>query len=201
MTAKNGFFNRIKALDTWQKTLFAAALTERMLPNYQLFAQITEQENGDKPGIALDLLWQSLHDRKFKMNYERLINQMDELVPAEDEHDFYGVYPATDLLTSLSTIFTALQQKIETDLVNISKLSSSTVAAFIEASEQPEVKTEEALDDFIFQHELMAQERDIQEQLLEFVEQQNGVWPDAIKGLRKELRDLGVSNIGISLDD
>ncbi|WP_298442661.1 YjaG family protein [uncultured Ferrimonas sp.] len=199
MSAKPGFFNRIKALDTWQKTLLAAALTERMLPNYQLFAQITEQEDADKPAIALDLLWQSLYDRKFKLNLERLINQMDELVPDPEQHEFYGVYPATDLLTSLSTIFTALQQKIETDLVNISKLSSSTVAAFIEASEQPDIDNDDALDDFIFEHELMAQERDIQEQLLEFVEQQNGVWPDAIKGLRKELRDIGVSNIGISL--
>ncbi|WP_028115973.1 YjaG family protein [Ferrimonas senticii] len=200
MTAKPGFFTRIKTLELWQKTLFATALTERMLPNYQLFAEMTEQEDGEKPQVALDLLWQSLYDRKFKLNLERLINQMEELMPDEEAHDTYAVYPAMDMLTSLITIFSAIQQKIETDLINISKLSSSTVAAFIEASEQPDVDSEDALDDYVFEHELMQQEREIQEQLLDYIESLEKPFPDEIKGLRKEMRDAGISNIGVSLD-
>ncbi len=198
MTAKPGFFNRIKALDTWQKTLLATALTERMLPNYQLFAQVTDQENSDKAMIALDLLWQSLTDRKFKLNFERLINQMDALIPDEQQYDCYAVYPATDLLTALVTIFTALQQKIETDLINISKLSSSTVAAFIEASESDDAQIS-ANDDWVFAHPLMQEERELQEQLLDWVEQLSPSDADEVKGLRKELREAGISNLGISL--
>lgn len=201
MTAKPGFFNRIKALNSKQLTLFAVALSERMLPNYLLFAQITEQADSQKASTIQDILWQSLYTRNFKLNYERMQDQLELLIPEPDAHDFYGVYPATDALVAMITILTAMEQKVDTDLINISKLSSSTVAAFIEASEQPELESEEALDDFVFAHPLMAEEREIQNQLLEWVEQQDPMDPEAVKALRKELRDEGVSNLGITLAD
>ncbi|SHI27565.1 YjaG family protein [Ferrimonas marina] len=201
MTAKTGFFSRVKALNEKQKVLFAIALAERMLPNYLLYAQITEQEDSAKATTILDMLWQSLYTRNLKLNYERMQDQLEELMPNTEAEEFYGVYPATDALMALSTILTAMQQKVDTDLINVSKLSSSTVAAFIEASEQPEVETEEALDDFVFQHPLMAEERAIQGQLLDWVESPEATDTDAIKGLRKELRDEGVSNIGVTLAD
>ncbi|GAA4897507.1 YjaG family protein [Ferrimonas pelagia] len=200
MTAKSGFFNRIKELSSNQKILFAVALSERMLPNYQLFAQITEQEDSQKASTIQDMLWQSLYTPNFKLNYDRMLDQLEALMPDHGDHDFYGVYPATDALMALSTILTALQQKIDADLINVSKLSSSTVAAFIEASDLPDdLNSEKALDDYIFDHPLMADEKAIQEQLLEWVEEQEKTDPEAIKALRKELRDSGVSNIGVSL--
>ncbi|GAA5192417.1 YjaG family protein [Ferrimonas gelatinilytica] len=201
MTAKPGFFNRIKALNSKQLTLFAIALSERMLPNYLLFAQITEQADSQKAATIQDMLWQSLYTRNFKLNYERMQDQLELLIPEPEEYDFYGVYPATDALVAMVTILSAMEQKVDTDLINLSKLSSSTVAAFIEASEQPEVESEEALDDFVFSHPLMAQEREIQNQLLEWVEEQDPIDPEAVKALRKELRDEGVSNIGVTLTD
>ncbi|MBY5990542.1 YjaG family protein [Ferrimonas balearica] len=200
MTSKQGFFSRIKALDLWQKTLFATCLAERMLPNYLLFAEITEAEGSDKAVVQLDMLWQSLYSKEMKLNHERMMNQLEEMMPDPQQHEFYGVYPATDALMAITTILTALQQKVESDLVNISKLSSSTVAAFIEASEAPELE-EDALEDFVFAHPLMQEERDIQNQILALVEQMSRRDIEDIKGLRKELRESGVSNIGVSLSE
>ncbi len=199
MTAKQGFFSRIKALDLWQKTLFATALAERMLPNYLLFAELTEAEGADKAVTQLDILWQSLYSKEIRLNYDSMLDQLEVLMHDPKVHDFYGVYPASDALMAISTILTALQQKVEADLVNISKLSSSTVAAFIEASEQPEMEDEDALEDFVFAHPLMQDERGLQAELLELVETLSRKDADAIKALRKDLRDAGVSNIGVSL--
>ncbi|MBY6094384.1 YjaG family protein [Ferrimonas balearica] len=201
MTARQGFFSRIKALDLWQKTLFATALAERMLPNYLLFAELTEAEEADKVVTQLDMLWQSLYSKDIRLNYERMLNQLEERMPDPQVHDFYGVYPASDALMAISTILTALQQKVEADLVNISKLSSSTVAAFIEATEQPEIEDDDALDEFVFSHPLMQEERGLQSELLTLVETLSRKDVDAIKGLRKELREEGVSNIGVSLSE
>ncbi|MBY6187073.1 YjaG family protein [Marinobacter hydrocarbonoclasticus] len=201
MTAKKGFFSRIKTLDLWQKTLFATALAERMLPNYLLFADITEAEGADKVVTQMDMLWQSLYSKEIRLNYDRMLDQLEELMPDPQVHEFYGVYPASDALMAISTILTALQQKVEADLVNISKLSSSTVAAFIEASEQPDFDDEDALDDFIFAHPLMQGERELQSELLTLVEELSRQDAEAIKGLRKELRDDAVSNIGVSLSE
>jgi hypothetical protein len=199
MNVKAGFFKRLKALSLPQKKLFAVALCQRMLPNYQLFAEVCHFGNPAVLETLLQLLWQSLYDNKLKLNIELQLAKLEENTPEPENFDVYGVYPALDAVVALSSLLGALESKVEDDIINISKLSSATVANYIEAI-APDEMTEQQLEDFVFDLGVMQEERQLQESLLTIVEEQPQ--PDAvfIKELRKEIVANGVSNIGISLN-
>ncbi|WP_028113859.1 YjaG family protein [Ferrimonas kyonanensis] len=196
MSKAPGFFSRIKALSPEGKRLFATALAERMLPNFQLFCAALDNNDHAQLQSSLDLLWESCFSRRLKLSYELQLEKLEAITPEPDDHDMYGVYPAMDAVVAVSTIFIAMQQKIEDDLINVSKLSSSTVTNYIEVVEEPELEGK-ALDDFIFAHEMMQQEKAIQQQLLEWVESEPNT--DDIKEMRRDIRQAATSNIGISL--
>lgn len=199
MNAKAGFFKRLKALSLPQKKLFAIALCQRMLPNYQLFAEVCHFGNPAILETLLQLLWQSLYDPKLKLNIELQLAKLEENTPEPEDFDVYGVYPALDAVVALSSLLGALESKVEDDMINISKLSSATVANYIEAI-APDELTEQQLEDFVFEHAVMQEERQVQESLLALVEEQPQANAEFIKELRKEIATSGVSNIGISLN-
>ncbi|MGB5143577.1 MAG: YjaG family protein [Shewanella indica] len=198
MTTKPGFFKRLKALELPQKKLFAVALCQRMSPNYQLFSEVCEFGDPQVLDTVLNLLWQSLYDRKLKLNLELQMAKLEENTPEPAQFDAYGVYPAMDAAVALSSLLGALESKVEDDITNISKLSSGTVANYIEAIADPELDGE-ALDEFVFSHEVMQEERELQASLLEIIEENPQITADFVKALRKEIVMNGVSNIGISV--
>ncbi|MCL2917651.1 YjaG family protein [Shewanella litorisediminis] len=200
MSSKPGFFKRLKALSLLQKQLFAVALCQRMYPNYQLFSEVCEFGDPKVLDTVLNLLWQSLYDRKLKLNLELHTNRLEEVIPEPENFDVYGVYPAMDAVVALISLLSGIESKIEEDITNISKLSSATVANYIEAISDVELE-DEALDDFVFAHEAMVAERELQGSLLELIEDNPDMSADFIKALRKELVSSGVSNIGISLQE
>ncbi|GIU33803.1 YjaG family protein [Shewanella schlegeliana] len=197
MTNKQGFFKRLKALELPQKKLFAVALCQRMLPNYQLFSEVCEFGDPKVLDTLLNLLWQSMYDNKLKLNIDIYLERLEDNTPDPSDFDVYGVYPAMDAAVALTSLISALQSKVEEDITNISKLSSSTVANYIEATCEQEFKNEDALDDYIFGHEVMLEEKEMQESLLQIIEENPSMKADFIKGLRKEIVEIGVSNIGI----
>ncbi|MCL1141840.1 YjaG family protein [Shewanella gaetbuli] len=199
MSNKAGFFKRLKALSLPQKQLFAVALCQRMLPNYQLFSEVCEFGQPTVLSTALDLLWQSQYDKKVKFNVDVHLQRLDENTPDPADFEAYGVYPAMDAAVAISTLMSAIQAKAEEDIVNISKLSSSTVANYIEALSD-ESLMDEALDDFVFSHPVMAEEKELQGMLLDIIEANPTIQADLVKGLRKDIIEAGVSNIGISID-
>ncbi|WP_412513497.1 YjaG family protein [Shewanella indica] len=198
MTTKPGFFKRLKALELPQKKLFAVALCQRMYPNYQLFSEVCEFGDPQVLDTVLNLLWQSLYDRKLKLNLELQMAKLEENTPEPAQFDAYGVYPAMDAAVALSSLLGALESKVEDDITNISKLSSGTVANYIEAIADPELDGE-VLDEFVFSHEVMQEERELQASLLEIIEENPQITADFVKALRKEIVMNGVSNIGISV--
>ncbi|MCH1918376.1 YjaG family protein [Shewanella sp. A3A] len=198
---KPGFFKRLKALSLQQKKLFAVALCQRMQPNYQLFAEVCEFGNASVLDTLQQLLWQSLYDNKLKLNLEAQINKLEENTPEPEDFDVYGVYPALDAVVALSSYLGALESKIEDDITNISKLSSATVANYVEALIGDDFTDEAALDEAVYAHPMMQQERELQASLLELIEDNPEPSADFIKALRKEIVQDGVSNIGISLSD
>ncbi|ACA87625.1 MULTISPECIES: YjaG family protein [Shewanella] len=200
MTTKLGFFKRVKALDFQQKKVFAIALCQRMLPNYQLFSEVCEFGDPQVLDTVLNLLWQSSYDSKLKLNIDIYLERLELNTPDPANFDVYGVYPAMDATTALIALLSALQSKIEEDIVNISKLSSSTVANYIEAISDVELD-EEAFDDFIFNHEVMLDEKALQENLLTLIEDNPKLNAEFIKSLRKEIVDAGVSNIGVGMQE
>ncbi len=197
MTKKTGFFKRLKALSLPQKQLFATALCQRMYPNYQLFSEVCEFGTPQVLDTVLNLLWQKQYDNKLKLNIDIHLERLDEVAPEPQKFDSFGVYPALDAVSALIALLSALQSKIEEDITNISKLSSSTVANYIEATCDQEFSNEEALDDYVFAHSAMAEEREIQSMLLDVIEE-NTISPAFVKELRQEIIESGVSNIGIS---
>lgn len=198
MTHKPGFFQRLKALSLPQKQLFAIALCQRMLPNYQLFSEVCEFGQPAVLSTALDLLWQSQYDKKNKYNADVHLQRLEENTPDPSDFEAYGVYPAMDAVVAISTLMSAIADKIEDDIINISKLSSSTVANYIEALSDEDLM-DEALDDYVFAHPVMLEEKELQNMLLDIIEANPDIHPDLVKGLRKDIIEAGVSNIGISL--
>ncbi|MDR8524640.1 MULTISPECIES: YjaG family protein [Shewanella] len=197
MTNKQGFFKRLKALELPQKKLFAIALCQRMLPNYQLFSEVCEFGDPKVLDTLLNLLWQSTYDNKLKLNIDIYLQRLEDNTPEPADFDVYGVYPAMDAVVALTSLISALQSKVEEDIVNISKLSSATVANYIEATCEQEFDNEDALDDYIFAHEVMQEEKEMQNSLLEIIEENPHMKADFIKELRREIVEIGVSNIGI----
>ncbi|QIR13829.1 YjaG family protein [Shewanella aestuarii] len=197
MTSKPGFFKRLKALSLPQKQLFAVALCQRMLPNYQLFSEVCEFGQPQILSTALDLLWQSQYDSKAKYNVDVHIQRLDENTPDPSDFEAYGAYPAMDAAVAISTLMSAIHAKIEEDIINISKLSSSTVANYIEAISDESLMDEE-LDEFVFAHPVMQEEKELQGMLLDIIEANPIITADLVKGLRKDIVESGVSNIGIS---
>ncbi|MCD8552149.1 MAG: YjaG family protein [Shewanella xiamenensis] len=198
MTKKAGFFKRLKALELPQKKLFAIALCQRMLPNYQLFSEVCEFGDPAVLSTVLELLWQSQYDNKLKFNIDVHLQRLEDNTPDPVDFDSYGVYPAMDAVVALSTLLGAIQTNLEEDITNISKLSSSTVANYIETISDVEL-TDDALDDYVFAHEVMEEERALQNTLLEIIEENPKITAELVKGLRKEIIEAGVSNIGISV--
>jgi uncharacterized protein YjaG (DUF416 family) len=198
MTSKTGFFKRLKALSLPQKQLFALALCQRMLPNYQLFSEVCEFGQPQVLSTALELLWQSQYDKKLKFNIDVHLQRLDENTPDPNQFEAYGAYPAMDAAVAIATLMGAIDGKIEEDITNISKLSSSTVANYIEAISE-ESLMDEALDEFVFSHPVMEEEKQLQGMLLDIIEANPEINIELVKGLRKDIIETGVSNIGISL--
>ena len=96
MTNKQGFFKRLKALELPQKKLFAVALCQRMLPNYQLFSEVCEFGDPKVLDTLLNLLWQSMYDNKLKLNIDIYLERLEDNTPEPSDFDVYGVYPAMD---------------------------------------------------------------------------------------------------------
>jgi len=193
MTKKPGFFTRIKALTFEQQLLLANVLTERMLPNYRLFSQSVDFGEVKVLETIVDIVWQKIAKHPVKLNLEVQQEKLYENTPELSDYDCFGVVPAIDCAMAVNTILVALEQQMDEDLINISKLSSSTVASYISAVEG------DISDEVLFEHEMMQEERALQEYLLSRVEEHSYPKSDFVKELRKEFKAFGISNIGIEM--
>ncbi|MDP2560577.1 YjaG family protein [Psychrobium sp. 1_MG-2023] len=191
MSKQPGFFTRIKNLSFEQQLTFANVLSERMLPNYRLFSDSVNYGNPQVLATIVDLIWQKLAKQSVKLNLEVQQNKLSEQIPETQEFDCFGVIPAIDCSMAINTMLVALEQKLDEDLINISKLSSSTVASYITAMEG------DISDEATFAHEMMVEEKALQQYLLERIEENPKLTPGFLKELRQEFKGFGVSNIGI----
>ena len=113
-----------KNLSQWQQVAFCAALLERMLPNYQMFAEHAEFGDYKVLRNQLDLIWQWLDkNSRCKINYDAQIAKLEEQVPDPDAFDFFGVFPALDAAMALMSLFQSIQDPQNSSFENIGKLS------------------------------------------------------------------------------
>ncbi|MBF7054201.1 YjaG family protein [Halomonas sp. KAO] len=192
----SGFFQRLQALEPRRQQAFMAALCERLLPNYALYAQTAGQGNPTGLRAILDLVWERLAIAGARIDFERQAEKLAELAPPEGD-DSFGARRATETVAALSALLDTLQGEAPEAVLEVSRASRGGVRAFIELTEGEE--DGERLSALVREHPLMEDENDFQDAALEAVEE--GVLDrDALKALRRLGHNEGVSNLGLSAD-
>ncbi|BDF95446.1 MULTISPECIES: YjaG family protein [Pseudoalteromonas] len=196
MTKANNF-QRIRELNYLQQAVLAAALIERMLPNYGLFSEATGFGDEAVLRSALNLCWEKILLPKSKISLEKQIEKIEPNVPELADFDMFGTYPAIDAATALLGLMHGLIAKDEQEFISISKISQATVARFIEY--QLTVTGELADNTAVREHPLMQYEIEVLGELIDFVEQMGRVTAENVKALKQHAIADGQTNIGISL--
>lgn len=193
---RNPLHLRLEKLVPWQHTTFMVALCERMYPNLNLFCEQTEFADPRQYRIILDSVWESLTVKNAKINFERQLERLEDIIPNADDYDLYAVYPAIDACYALSTLLHALldREDMLDEVIKVSQISVDTVAQLESAQTGIEVTQDNAKsiqaieDEWDIQWEIYRPLKDAEKRDIEL-----------ITSLRDALRDECVSNIGIEL--
>lgn len=191
----SGFYQRLQALEPRRQQAFMAALCERLLPNYALYAQTAGQGNPRALRAILDLVWERLSVKEAKIDFALQAEKLAELAPGEED-DSFGARRASEAVAALSALLDTLQGEAPEAVLEVSRASRGGVRAFIELTEGEE--DGERLAALVRDHPLMADENDFQDAVLEAVEGPLG--RDELKALRRLGRNDGFSNLGLSPD-
>ncbi|KGK00188.1 YjaG family protein [Thalassotalea sp. ND16A] len=188
-------------LSLWQQTAFAAALLERMLPNYQMFSQAVDFGDFKLLRNQLDLVWQRLSQGKIKINFAVQLEKLEDEIPDVDNYDFLGVYSALDTCMALGSLLQGMQDKDDEIIANVSLLSQSSVSYYLEILLASELELQDDIvinQQDIEQHPLMQWEIASQKELFELLTHSNESQKTC-----QQLKDLalseGLSNLGIEL--
>lgn len=193
--AKLSTFAQIRELPTPNNIVFACALMQRMLPNYQLFSKSTGF--GD-PLIAksiLNLVWEWCMSPKNKFNAPVQLEKLEEIIPDVENFDSFGVYPALDYCMALSSMLLSFSNEHEHVAVTIAKLSQGSVEAFIRATSESDLDSQEIKQDPLMEYEIATQLS-----LLEYC-RSNKIVKDFVKELRADIIAEGVSNLGLEVQE
>lgn len=140
-------------------------------------------------------MWETLSVKDSKVNFDNQLEKLETIIPNSDDYDMYGVYPAIDACIALGElVHSKLSGETLEHTIAVSEISIRTVAMLImtqtgkEMSDDelkivPEIEEEWDIQWEIFRLLAACEERDV----------------DLIKGLRSDLRETGISNIGIEL--
>ncbi|WED26562.1 DUF416 family protein [Vibrio sp. DW001] len=186
---------RLEKFEPWQQITFMACLCERMYPNYVVFCENTEFAESRIYRDILDSIWELMTVKSAKINFERQLEKLEELIPSSEDFDFYGVYPAIDACKGLSTLIHGLLDRdyLFENMLSVSELSVMTVAQLEEAQGCDEITNENQKE-----NEAVCTEWDVQWAIYKPLKDAVRRDIDLIKGLRQEIKDEGVSNLGIS---
>lgn len=193
---KNPLQIRLEKFVPWQQMTFMACLCERMYPNYALFCENTEFADARQYRVILDNIWEVLTVKTAKVNFERQLEKLEDLVPSAEEFEFYAVFPAIDACRGLSILLHALldREAMFEAMLDLSQVSVKTVADLEEAQGFEPITNENQK-----QNEAVCQEWDVQWALFRPLREATERDIELIKDLRQELRDESISNIGIEL--
>lgn len=192
---QNPIHLRLEKLEAWQHVSFMASLCERMYPNYAIFCQQTGYGDAHLYRRILDLIWETLTVKDAKVNFDSQLDKLEEAIPAADDYDIYGVYPAIDACVALSElVHSRLSGETLEHTIEVSKASITTVA-MLEMSQA----SREMTDDELKINPAVEQEWDIQWEIFRLLADCKERDIELIKGLRADLREDGTSNIGINL--
>ncbi|NOH70520.1 DUF416 family protein [Vibrio pectenicida] len=187
---------RLEKLEPWKQITFMACLCERMYPNYAMFCDSTQFSESRIYRDILDSVWEQLTVKSAKVNYERQLEKLEEIIPSSEDFEFYGVFPAIDACVGLSTLLHGLLDRDDLfeSMQKVSQLSVQTVADLEQAQTNIEVTNENQKD-----NQAVSDEWDVQWAIFRPLKDAQERDIDLIKDLRLELREEGISNIGLSV--
>lgn len=183
-------------LNDWQLAAFCAAISERMFPNFALFANLMEFGDADKMRQILNGVWDHLGNTGAKMNFEVQLDKVEANMPDLEEFDMYGASPALDAVVALFSTLNTVIAADASEVITVGNMSRECVATFIELSADDQMSDDELVR-YINTHELMQQEDDFQADILEII-QDDLSRSEALKELRELAHNDGYSNLGIS---
>ncbi|CAM3775353.1 hypothetical protein VA7868_02549 [Vibrio aerogenes CECT 7868] len=193
---KNPLQLRLEKLASWQQVTFMACLCERMYPNYAMFCDHTQYAEPNIYRQVLDTIWEYLTVKNAKINFERQLEKLEEIIPATEAFDTYAVYPAIDACEALSSILHCLLDKeimLDTTL-QISSISVGTVAQLEEVQSEQQITNENQKE-----NPAINVEWDVQWAIFRPLKEAKEHDVALIRDLRDELREEGISNIGVQL--
>lgn len=187
---------RLEKLEPWKQITFMACLCERMYPNYAMFCESTKFAEPRIYRDILDSIWEQLTVKTAKVNFERQLEKLEEIIPTSEDFDFYGVYPAIDACVSLSTLLHGLLDRDDLldRMLEVSQQSVMTVAQLEEAQTGEEITNSNQKE-----NEAVCGEWDVQWAIFRPLKDAQERDIELIKDLRAELKEEGVSNIGVAL--
>ncbi|WP_343554608.1 YjaG family protein [Pantoea sp.] len=184
---------RMAKLESWQHMTFMACLCERMFPNYWAFCQQTEFADPQLYRRILDLIWESLTVKDAKINFDTQLEKLEAAIPDGDDFEVYGVHPAIDACVALSELLHAqLSGETLEHAVEVSRTSITTVAILEMTQAGREMSDEE-----LRENQAVIDEWDLQWEIFRLLSECEERDLELIKGLRSDLREAGISNIGI----
>lgn len=195
-TKPPGFYQQLQQLPLFAQQAFMAALCERLMPNYALYAQTTGDGDLHTLRVVLNLVWEQLSVRGANIDFARQAEKLAECEPPADDESF-GARRALDTVVSISSILDTFQGEAMEAVLDVSRTSRAGVRAFIELTEGEEDAQKLAL--LIRDHPLTEDENNFQDAVLEAVSQPLAAAD--IKALRQLGRNEGISNLGLSLDE
>ena len=193
---RNPIHKRLENLESWQHLTFMACLCERMAPNFALFCQMTEQKPADKTyHNILNLVWEFLTVKEAKINFENQLEKLEEIIPDVNDYDFFGVVPALDACEALGELLHAIiaGETLE-KAIQISQISLGTVCSLLETQENRDLSESE-----LKSREEIEEELDLQWQIYRLLKDCEKRDVDLILSLRNEIKQEGISNIGIKI--
>ena len=198
MKQKANNFQMMRELGYYQQAAIAAALLERMLPNYQLFAEVTEFGDAKLCRDILNMVWEWLFVRRVKINFERLAEELELATPDQANFDVFGVFPAIDTATALDTMLNGISSQDAAEFINVAKISQATVARLIEwEADELDISSEAELKKHVRDHELMQYEMDCLAELIELVRPIQSFEKNDVQQLKAWVKEQGLTNLGM----
>ncbi|MFZ7239458.1 YjaG family protein [Avibacterium avium] len=193
---RNPIHKRLENLASWQHLTFMACLCERMLPNFQLFCQVTEQPAQSRIyQNILNYTWEYLTVKDAHINFDNQLEKFEAIIPDVNNYDFYGVVPAIEACEALSELLHSLiaGETLE-HAVQVSLISLQTVIGLLETNLDRELSEQE-----LKASEEIEQELDVQWQIYRALRECEERDVSLILTLKNEIRAEGISNIGIEI--
>ncbi|OAT50598.1 hypothetical protein M998_2521 [Providencia heimbachae ATCC 35613] len=160
-----------------------------------MFCRQTEFADEKAYRSILDLVWETLVIKDSKVNFDNQLEKLEEIIPSADDFDMYGVYPAIDACIALGeVIHSKLSGETLEHAILVSEASIRTVA-MLEMTQAEREMTEQELGEL----SSIEEEWDIQWDIFRLLAACEERDLELIKGLKSDLREAGVSNIGITL--